>query len=234
MSVTPEVLAAFADGELDDLTSARVSRAIAADPGLAAQLEAHLALKAQLGAHFAPILAQPVPERLTEPLDQARKVVDFAAVRARRKVWQVPAWRFAGPALAACLVIALLIPRGDDAAPEVGRVASGALAQLLDESPSGATASAGGRILLSFRDNAGRVCRGYAGTAQSGIACHESDGWRIRVVAPGERTQTVDYRQAGSGAAEVMEAAQALAAGPAFDAAEEQAARANGWKPDGQ
>ena len=41
--------------------------------------------------------------------------------------------------------------------------------------------------------------------------------------------QTGEYRQAGS-LAEVMERAQAMAAGPALDAAQEQAAKADGWR----
>ena len=41
--------------------------------------------------------------------------------------------------------------------------------------------------------------------------------------------QAGEYRQAGS-AAEIMERAQAMAAGPALDAAQEQAAKARGWR----
>ena len=41
MTVTPEMIAAFADGELGADERRRVEAAIAADPELAAQLERH-------------------------------------------------------------------------------------------------------------------------------------------------------------------------------------------------
>jgi anti-sigma factor RsiW len=65
MSVTDEQIAAYADGELQGADKARIAEAIAADPALAQKLDAHKALKAKLGAHFAPILDAPVPDRLT-------------------------------------------------------------------------------------------------------------------------------------------------------------------------
>ena len=43
MSVTPEELAAFADGELDPAREAEVATAIAAAPTLAEQVRAHRA-----------------------------------------------------------------------------------------------------------------------------------------------------------------------------------------------
>ena len=68
MTVTPEQIAAYADGELDEVTAARVARAIADSPELAAQLAAHQALREQLSAHFAPILSEPVPEGISAPI----------------------------------------------------------------------------------------------------------------------------------------------------------------------
>src|SRR5947207_2969083 len=70
----------------------------------------------RLSAHFAPVLAQPLPERLTAPLADAAKVVNLAEARAeRRSLWRRRALRFGVPAaLAASLVLAVLLPRGSE------------------------------------------------------------------------------------------------------------------------
>ena len=62
MTPTPEQLAAFADDQLEGAEHDSVGAAIAADPALARQVEAHRALKARLGQHFAPIAQAPVPD----------------------------------------------------------------------------------------------------------------------------------------------------------------------------
>ncbi len=227
MSVTPEQIAAFADGELDEVTAARVARAIADSPELAAQLAAHQALREKLSAHFAPILSEPVPEAITAPIVAASKVVDLGAVRAARAAWwNAPAVRWGGPALAASLALAVLLPRGDETP---NGYAPTQLASVLEATQSG-TATNGTRVLLSFRDQAGGFCRGYAAPAQSGIACKDDTGWKVRMTAGGSAAQGGEFRQAGSAEAAVMAAAQDLAAGPALDAAGERAARANGWR----
>ena len=115
MSVTPEELAAFADGELSGADEARVAAAVTADPALARQVEAHRALKARLAGHFAPILDQPVPDRLKKLLvgesddDGNAQVIEFAKARDRREARsRLPGWAWAGGALAASLVAALV------------------------------------------------------------------------------------------------------------------------------
>ena len=227
MSVTPEQIAAYADGELDQVTTARVARAVAESPELAAQLAAHQALRAQLAAHFAPILSEPVPEAITAPIAAASKVVDLNEVRAARAAWwQAPAVRWGGPALAASLALAVLLPRGGDT-PQ--GYAPSQLAAALEAAPSG-TAREGTRVLLSFRDEAGAYCRGFASPARSGIACKDDTGWKLRMNAPGSAAQQGEFRQAGGAEAAVMAAAQDLAEGPALDAAGERAAQANGWR----
>ena len=222
MTVTREELAAFADGELDAAREAEVAEAVAADPELRAQVDGHRALKAALGAHFAPILEAPLPERLTAPLQrQEAEIIDFAAVRNRR----IARWSWiAAPALAAALALAVFMPRGEDG------YATGALAGTLDSQLVAAQAvDAPTRILLSFRDKAGSYCRAFAGEAQSGIACRDAKGWRLVTEGEGAAAQTGEYRMAGASAAEVLERAQAMAAGPALDAAQEQVAKVRGW-----
>ena len=230
-SITPERLAAYADGELDGETARAVETAIAADPALQAQVAAHRALKARLSAHFAPIAAQPVPERLRAAVftPQEAEVVDIAAARARRER-QMPRWTWiAGPALAASLALAFF-GLGRDPAP-TGPYAGGALAQALDDQLAATQRpDAPVRVLLSFRDAGGRFCRGFSGASESGIACRDSAGWRLEKRFGGTERAATEYRQAGNEAADVLAAAQDMAAGPALDAPGEAAAAKRGWQ----
>jgi len=225
MSVTREDLAAFADGELDAARSAEVAAMIAADPALEAQVQAHRALRDRLGAHFAPILEAPLPDSLTAPLRP--KVIDFAQAREKReRARKLPRWAwFAGPALAASLALAVFLPRGPD------DYAEGPLAEVLETQLVAAQSTdAPTRILLSFRDESSAYCRAYTSESQSGIACRDSQGWRMRMTGVGAVAQTGEYRMAGTPAAAVLQRAQAMAVGAALDAAQERAARERGWR----
>ena len=228
MTITPEQLAAYADGELDDVTAARMRREIEADPVMAQQLAQLTALRGMLADRFDPILAEPVPVQLSQPLVEAAKVVDLSAVRAARQtLWQRPVFRLAaGSAIAASLVAVLMI--GQRPAAPSG-YADTQLAAALDGTLSGQTASDGTELLLSFRTADGSACRGYSGKAASGIACRDAQGWKIRQTGASGTKSTSEYQQAGSASAAIMAAAQDLAAGPALDAAAEEAARKSGW-----
>jgi hypothetical protein len=225
MSVTREELAAYADGELDPARAAEVAAAVEADPDLEAQVRAHRALKERLGAHFAPILDAPLPDRLTAPLQST--VIDFATARERTRGRGLPRlWWVAGPALAASLALTVMIGRGTGDAYAEGPLRDALDTQLAAAQPADAPT----RILLSFRDQAGSYCRAFAGEAQSGIACRDAEGWRLVTEGEGASAQASEYRMAGNSAAEVLERAQAMATGPALDAGEERAARARGWR----
>jgi hypothetical protein len=233
MIYDPATIRAFVDGELDDLSAARLVRAAEGDPELAAAIAAERALRDALGAHFGPILDEPVPARLTAPIDAARKVVSIADVRSRRFGFNARTLRWAGPAMAAALVLALLVPAmqsGQTESRDGLTFASSDLAQALDsqlvaEQPQGSET----RVLLSFADEDGTLCRGFARADLSGIACREDGGWHLRVQRDGVDVSAADYRQAASVDSAIMEAAQAMAAGPALDAGQERAAKARGW-----
>lgn len=236
MAITPEELAAYADGELDAVRAAQVAAEIAADPALEQQLAAHRALKEKLSAHFAPIAQQPVPSRLTELLQPqagaggGAEMVDFTAVRSKRAERRgMPRWGWVvGPALAASLALAVFLPRGGEmpagyAGPQLAATLDN---QLVADQPGDAPT----RILLSFRDDTGQFCRAFAGNRESGIACRDGTGWQLRATRPGSASQGTDYRQAGSDDAQLLAQAQDMAAGPALDAAQEEAARKAGWR----
>lgn len=138
MSVTPEELAAYVDGELTGVAADRIAQAIAADPQLAARVEAEQRMRATLKRALDPVLAEPVPEDLTlmiaafaaaeaeddmtdAPVIATAKsspapVVDLAAARARheRQHPALPARRWTkrwgiGAAIAASLVLGLAV-----------------------------------------------------------------------------------------------------------------------------
>lgn len=228
MTISPELLAAYADGELDEMTAARVQRAIADNPELARDFAKLNELRSMLATRFDPILAEPVPERLSAPIQDAAKVVSLDAARqARMSLWRRPQFRLgAGAAIAASLVVAVLVG-GRGGTPQ--GYADGQLAAALDGTLSGQTAPDGTRLLISFRNGEGAACRGYAAQTASGIACHDDRGWKLKVLGGADAQQTTQYRQAGSADSAVLAAAQDMAAGPALDEAAERAAQKTGW-----
>ena len=226
MTISREELAAFADGELDAERRAEIAATLAADPELQAQVDAHLALKAQLGAHFAPIHDGPVPRKLSALLESHEDtIISFTAAKARRE-GRIPRWSWlAAPALAASLALAVFLPQGG------GEYADGALARALDQQlVETQERDAPTRILLSFRDQHGSYCRAFAGASQGGIACRDDEGWRMVFEGPGSRTERGEFQMAGTAAGEVLQRAQAMATGPALDVAEERAAKLRGWR----
>lgn len=248
MSIDPELLAAYADGELGPEEAARVEAAIAADPALAREVDAHRALREQLRDHFAPIAALPVPDRLRVPLEQQQagetedNVIDLAQVRRTRQEEAAGArprvgrsrWVLGG-AIAAALVVGLFIggdyPRGASFTARDGRiVASGTLANALTNQLASAQGDGPVRILLSFRSGEGRYCRGFEAGATAGIACREGSEWAVIRTQTSQGSEQGAYRQAGSARAEIMAAAQEMAAGEALDAQAERAAREAEWR----
>lgn len=232
MTVTRDQLAAWVDGELDPVEAARIADAVAADPELTADAAALRALRAQLGAHFAPILDEPVPERLRSLLASGTgaEAVDFTAARQRAAVRAAPrfGWlRYGGAAIAAALVLAVML-RG----PGIGgEYAARPLVAALDgQLVATQSADAPVRVLLSFANGQGEICRGFNSAAAAGIACKDGNGWRLERKLPGSAPEAGDYRQAGSGNAALMAAIQDLAQGEPLDAAGEAAAKANGWQ----
>lgn len=247
MTITPEQLAAFADGELSEAEAREIASAVAQDAELARKVAQHRALREQLSAHFAPIMDAPIPDRLAAALKApGGQVIDLAAKRLERaskpspdmsdrqqKSWRRWAW-IAAPALAASLVVAVLLPRLDDrgAQPANGPAyASGPLEQALGNQLSASTSDqTHTRILLSFKDSTGAYCRAFSGSAQAGIACRDERGWQLRKVLGATAGPSNDYRQAGSADAALLAMAQDMAPDGALDAAQEQDAMARGWQ----
>jgi hypothetical protein len=231
-------ITAFVDGELDAITAARVARDAETDPELAAVIARERTLRAELSAHFAPVLDEAVPDRFAALLAGAAKVdTSLAARRAAKQ--EGSARRFApmqwgtlGGAMAASLLLGLAVgmqPWRADAPVKLdggALIAAGPLAEALDSQLASAPAADDDvRIGLTFRDRTGRWCRTFASAGLDGIGCRSGDDWRLERTQPGSAAP--QYRQASS--AELAAAAAAMMAGDAADAAAEAAARDGGW-----
>lgn len=230
MSFDPETVAAFVDGELDDLTARRIERVAETDAALAAEIVRHRALRAQLAEHYAPICDEPVPDRLRSLLADGPKLDTSLADRraARRSRFSTLHWG----AIAASLVLGLTIglrpwiPAGDVQTDNGALIAAGSLARALEtQLASNQSAGAAVRIGVSFEDKAGRYCRSFESPGLDGIGCREGDHWRLERTLAGEGSS--DYRQASSG--ELAAAAAAMMRRDALDARGERAARDAGW-----
>ncbi|MCW4462709.1 anti-sigma factor [Sphingomonas sp. BT-65] len=232
MTIDPETLMAYADGELDPLAAKGVEKAIAADPALAAQVDQHRKLAASLRAAFDPLAAAPVPSAVEAMLRDSARVVFLVPRPARRErsFWMgavaasLVAGLFTGP---------LLLPRdpGGVALSSGTAIASGDVAKALGAQLASVQAGdAPVRVGITFRDRAQRWCRTFEAGTTGGIACAQGGDWRIERLYGGVSQQGGAYRQAGSPAAAMMADAQAMMASEPLDAAAERAARDAGWR----
>lgn len=217
---------AFVDGEADAALHERLQAALAHDAALAARVQAQRALRARLVRAFAPELDEPVPERLRSLLPPPRSVAPARAL---------PRW--GGWALAASLLAGVGLGwwarTPGEAAPwqlgPEGLTARGALASALERQPG----QAGGtlRIPVTVRDAAGRPCRAFVLEASAGLACRGDTGrWAITLLAASPAPPAGGLRPAASPLpAAVLQAVDAVAAGPSLGPDEETAAIARGW-----
>ncbi|MVW64116.1 anti-sigma factor [Massilia sp. NEAU-DD11] len=230
MTYSDDTLMAYADGELEAAERAAIEQAMRTDPAIAAAVERHRALRADVAAAFAGILDEPVPARLRPPAP----VVSLAVERDKRRRWSWPEWG----ALAATLVVGVLAGRmipggGGPAIAGNGNqvLAQGELAAALDRQVGG-KAEGAVKVGVSFAARDGAYCRGFVMGASAGLACREGGQWKIPVLAEAEKEAAGGYRQAGSALPPaVLDAIDARIADKPLDAAGEEAARARGWRP---
>lgn len=220
MTIDPETLMAYADGELGPIEARRVAQAIAADPALAEQVDRHRALAASLRDAFASIERAPVPANLETLLRESSKVVPLSP-RNERPFW---VGAVAASLIAGLFAAPLVMPRSDLVIEDGRTLARGDIARALDTQLASTQADASiVRIGVTFRDKARRLCRSFERGATGGIACASGKDWQVERLYGGLTAQRADYRQAGSPAAELMADAQAMMAGEPLDAADEAA-----------
>jgi anti-sigma factor RsiW len=234
MSIDPEMLMAYVDGELDPIAAKRIERAAEGDPALAGEIARHRQMHARLRSAFDPVASAPPSDALVAMLRDSGKVIDIAGARARGRA--LPRWLPAGGAVAAALALGLVIgrglpqPEGLFATHDGTLVARGETAQALDaQLASAQAAGAPIRVLVTFRRTDGDYCRAFETREQAAIACRRGDDWRVQSLRAAGGSAATEYRQAGSASAALMAEAQDLMAGEPLDAAAEQAAIAAHW-----
>jgi hypothetical protein len=248
VNVSDEVLMAYADGEADAETRAGIEAAMRDDPEIGRRIAEHRALRAVMQGASSAVLDEPVPQRL---IDAARgnaasagNVVDLSHARtgAVAAPGRSRSWR---PfAMAASLLIGLALGylgwHGSAGLMKAGAggelIAAAGLADALstqlsaDRSP-GQLATTG----LSFRAKTGDYCRTFSligNEAGSGLACHEGNDWKIKVLAqsPHAARGSPAYRPASSADIPAVRAAvEESIDGEPLDQAGEIAARLHGW-----
>jgi negative regulator of sigma E activity len=246
MTFTDETVMAYVDGELDEKARAEMDAALATDPELARRVARHRALRDRLRGEFAPVLQEPVPERLVVAVrgTAARPGPNDAIPLTPRRTarWSWPQWTAMAASLAVGALVAPLLWRegaGGSLTVQRGQVvATGTLARALSEQlASNQAADAPVGIGVSFVSRNGGYCRTFLLREQSafaGVACREQDQWRLEALAattpslgaPGQ------YRPAVSSLPPaVAHTLDELIVGEPLDASAETAARGRGWRP---
>ncbi len=234
MTVTRDELMAYLDGELPPEEGLRVEAALAADAGLRAEYERQKTLGNTLQSAFAPVLDAPLPDRL---LQATRRRGMLEAIR---NLFVVHPFGMgssvAGAAIAAGLLLGIFVvphERGDYTAKADGLIARAGLARALDTQLA-SNQDHGGRVTvgISFRDGQDRFCRTFTADRNAGIACHDNGEWFVKALAPASLPGAEgSYRMAaGEMPDAIRDAAASMMRGNALDAAEEEKARAGGWK----
>lgn len=249
IDLSEERLLAYVDGELAPAEAARLEAALAGHADARAFVERERGMRQRLQAAFAPVMDEPVPERLLAAARGAvpAPVIDLAAQRERRQPTPAPAGRprAAWPAwigMAASLLLGLFIGQrwlapgaGDTSVAQVGGiwVAQAGLAQALSiRTAAQQPADDPVRLGPSFVARSGRYCRSFSlvREAMAGYACHEGETWQVQMLAKADAAGG-GYRQAASALpAPVLQAIEAQIAGVPLDAAAEAAAVQRGWR----
>ncbi len=232
--ITDEMLMAYLDGELDELSSNRVARALAQDPQLSATADAQRRVKGLISRRYDPILQEEVPERFRALIDS--NVVPFGTTAAKPRAslgW--PQFTAMAATFVVGLLAAQIVPGGSEPAAIDGGpiVARGALAEALDtQLASAPPADAQTTIGVSFASADGRFCRTFETADLAGLACRGGGQWELMTTARtgGGSSGQSHYRQAGSGAALVLQYAQDMMAGEPLDEQGERRARDRGWR----
>ena len=236
MTDADEKFFAWLDGELTDAEAAEVAQRVAADPQLQALAAAHRSLGGQLKSAFDPIAQQPVELAAYAPAADSN-IASLAQARVARQPMATPRFWAHAAAMAAVFVIGiatgnmLLSGPTSPIAPEAGRlVASAGLENALYNRLASQPSDDGPRIGVTFRDKSGAICRSFSDRGADGVACRDQGDWRLRALFQGEQDPVGDYRMAAGADPRLGAMVDDMIAGEPLDAAQEQAARDNGWK----
>ncbi|MEO0712652.1 MAG: hypothetical protein AAFY37_01930 [Pseudomonadota bacterium] len=248
--ITPELLMAYADGQLGPADARRVDAAIAADPALAAEVDAYRLTADCLAGAFEAPLDKPVPAHLEALVmggaAEGRNVTSLHAARVRI----TPGPSFWGQAVAACAVFAFGAAFGSAAlnspAPAAGDIlvagqldAASPIAHALETTASAEIVDIpGGRfdVVATIPVAGGATCREFEtsgdGGAVVGIACRRDGGWTVEVLlhADADAGPEDGFQLASGFDADVIDTVlTGLGADMSVDAATETCLIENGW-----
>ena len=220
MELNDELLSAYLDNALDATTHEAVAAALATDAGAKLRLErmrqADRALRTALpmpqGDRFEAALAARV--QMGRPMPR----------------WQRTVLPWALAASIAGLVAGYMLPR--NSLPTGLSTPDTVLARALDETKSGAPATQGVSMVLSFQAGDGRYCRLFRAARDSGsgegLACRGSAGWQVVAWDATTTASTEGFRAAGAGML-IDGAMSELGGSPAMDVGAEGAAIQRSW-----
>jgi hypothetical protein len=235
--VNDETFFAWLDGELDAQEAARVAAEVAADPRLSAMAKEHRSMQARLRGAFDPLLDEPVPDRLLAAVRSPAPadVIDFGEAKKRReRYWpSAPQWGAMAATLAIGVLIGTIVPHQRESAPVEVQGGKMYAASALNRALDGQLASAPGgavHIGITFRDQAGAICRTFTAPASSGLACRDNGRWELRGLFAAPEGQPSDYRMAAGMDPNLAALVDSTMAGDPFDAAQEKAAKEKGWR----
>ena len=230
--ITHETLTAFLDGELPPLEMERVAKLLTERPELDRWVRRQEGLRTSLCQAFSEVMASPPPQHLRTAVRQA-PVSKRWLMRRIWTSWKLQIWAPAGVALAAGLTFGFLMqPSAIMVRRDGAFLARGSLAEALDQKLASAGYDGSGtRIGITFRGHDGHICRTFDLDEQTGLACHQANGWAVTILESHHKSAAGAYQMAGSELPDaVRQAAMARIAGASFDAAAEKAARDNGWR----
>jgi hypothetical protein len=143
-----------------------------------------------------------------------------------------PQWAAMAATLAIGIFVGTMVPNRGSAPVEIqggklyaAEALDGALNTQLASAPAGDV-----RIGLTFRDQAGEICRSFTQSGASGLACRQGPRWQVRGMFAAPEGQGNDYRMAAGMDPNLAALVDSTMAGEPFDAAAEKAAREKGWR----
>jgi hypothetical protein len=236
MTEADEKFFAWLDGELSASDAAEMEKRVGASAELSGLAAEHRAMQARLKGAFDTVADAPVPERLLDAIRmQQAQVLDLGEARRVRELgrWRsVPQWASIAATLVVGVLLGTLIPHRAGPPVEVqgGRIyASASLDKALNtelaSAPEGEI-----RIGLTFRDQAGDLCRSFTQPKASGLACRDGDRWAVRGLFAAPEGQAGAYRMAAGMDPNLAALVDSTMAGEPFDAVQERAARQRGWR----
>ena len=254
MRFSEETLMAYADGELDADTRARVDAAMAHDSDLAdavaLQIENRQALSSKLRAAFENALVDQVPARLLKAANADLVAIPIDAPSASTKIVAaidngeaVPRWRLSHwTAMVASLFVGVLVGRfaferadGPFVAEQGRMTAHGELSEALSIQAGGTLdRDTGIQMGASYLAKTGDYCRTFTLKDENmlaGLACRRQNAWTIDALTRTTANASGAYRMAGAAIpALLLGIVESTIAGDPLDNEQEAQARERGWQ----